>query len=209
MRALIASVLALLLALSPISLSADEPKLGSIQRLFITAGDDTGSCTTFSIREHIPGDKSRGYWLTAAHCTADGATYTIGGVLDMYVQRVDYTADLAILVGPSAKALKWADRAPKAGETVELRGFAFGYSELLRTWGKVSLPYSVEYAPELWPENSVIHGTSAPGMSGGPILRKGKVIGVIQGHYLGYAISLGSVWETTRDFTEGYWARQP
>lgn len=135
-------------------------------------------CTAWSLNE----DKH--YWATAAHCVLDQATQTVEA-RDYKIMNdsaslvaVDPEDDLAVLQTEvmSAPALKITKHAPDWDDEVYSAGFPFG-------WDEPILSFHWRYiGTETFEEKRFLLFSlaGAPGNSGSPILRKGKVISVWQ-----------------------------
>ena len=207
-RLLISLIIAFSLLVSPLPA---QVTLQSVEKLTITLIDDMlgtttqNHCSTFSINQKI----GYGYWLTTAHCKGDG--YTIGEYKDIREIRIDEKADLLLLSGPAAPALKWETRSPKIGDDVSLQGYLEGRDRIFTFYGKVVFPILENVEGSYWPANMVLDLQSGGGMSGGPVFSKrGRVLSVHQGGWYmtgGVRLSQEAPHEAVKEFTEGLWDR--
>lgn len=131
-------------------------------------------CTTFSLRTA----SGRSVWMTAAHCVIGGAEFD-GHKLA--IVAVDFTADLAAVVGPPAPGLSLSQQDnPTLGEITHAVGYPLGWTVPFMASGHVG---AVKFHQDSWGERSfnLFDMTIGPGMSGGPILDKDDmVIGLCQ-----------------------------
>ena len=133
-----------------------------------------GFCTAWAV--------SPQRWITASHCIPPDGNLEFF-ILDhrMTVVAFDDTVDLAMLSGgPSVRPLKVARHAPTIGDEVYVMGYG-GTNPLLLFFKGNLLSNSVHYFEELNTTTVVVGATGMPGMSGGPLLVHGEVIGALVG----------------------------
>ena len=152
----------------------------SVKSLAVVAdGKLRNICTVSGI------NKSKHYWLTAAHCIeAVEYTYYIDGDKAFPVMR-DVPNDLAILRtnNITVPTLKLAEQGPRVGDFVAVMGFPFGWTSQLYSPGVV-MNTSMQIAPDepgwdnYW---MIINAQGAPGNSGSPVFDKNDdIVGVVQ-----------------------------
>lgn len=155
-----------------------------------------GVCTAWAI--------APGRWLTAKHCLEIAQGWTIGGH-EAAPLALDPQFDIALLTGPRGSAfLQVAETAPPLGVTVQTLGYGLGKDSLLSFPATVIDQESMFFGRPLG-EFLVAGANGMPGMSGGPILYRGKVVSLITGggpaaspaHLLG----TGVTWASLRAFT--------
>lgn len=189
MKRIFAACLLAVLTLVPLSANS----FATISQLL----SDGGSCTAFSINEKM------GLWMTANHCmgkvmTIDGEKVVVAGQW-----AVD---DVALVMGPHAKALRIADREPKAGDEAVIDGFPFGLTPISHAKGSVVNPaidvaFDADHETQIALYDTII----APGNSGSPVVSKGKVIGVLQFGFNRSALCGGVSWKKLVEDTLKYW----
>ena len=170
-------------------------------------------CTAWAYRPH-----QTLHWITAAHCVLDEETgayedhdYQVNGHL-IYVEDWDQATDLAALVDAdgSAPGLKIAKHDIRVEDPLVIRGYPFGYVELVTVKGFLAAP---SLGPEDWPSpyNRSVYAAYqtaiAGGNSGSPVFNgHGEVIGVLQagiGDPEGVTpIGLGSLTKVLREFVK-------
>ena len=159
--------------------------------------NDNGGCTAWSA--------GHGLWITAKHCTVIGGVegWTIAGV-PVIVRAVSPDSDLALFSGPVAPVLPVASEAPPEGATVLSYGYGINQRLLLPFTALIA-----SNASDFFDGNDealmILTGANGmSGMSGGPVLYRGKVVGQISGgglptsmtHLVGSAVT----WEDVRAF---------
>lgn len=179
------------------------PTITSIMPL--TTANGHTFCTTFSINraEHL--------WATAGHCVAfaieNNIDMHIGGSWVIVVYAVlNPTADWAVLQsGASGPALILASSAPKTGDAIEIRGFPYGTGDVVQTKGYVGAHQAPPIEGEAYPISDVLDVTVAPGNSGSPVLRKGRVVGLLWGRFRTSEHGLAIPWEALRQHLSDFW----
>ncbi len=160
-RVLVVWMLCLLAACATLSPTSVLP---SIQRVHNAHG---GVCTAWAVRPT--------QWVTAAHCTQFPLVWDDGrpaALLD-----IDTVADLALLDGPAARPLPLSAAHPQFGDPVTVYGYGMGRAMvLLAGIYNGTGPFFTSL------DEFLIGGNSGmPGMSGGPILARGRVVSIITG----------------------------
>lgn len=155
--------------------------LASVKPLSVAEGDITGNiCTVTGI------NKSKHYWLTAAHCVSEPDTYYIEGE-HVHVEMLDVPNDLAILSTDTltVPALKLAKNGPRMGDFVAVLGFPFGWNDHVYSPGVVMNP-KIQPWPDAPEEDwrhywMLISNQGAPGNSGSSVLNaRDEIVGVVQ-----------------------------
>lgn len=138
-------------------------------------------CSTWSI------NKDKHFYVTAAHCVVDESDdeemnslpipHLSGGVAT--VIWTDTKLDLAVIEGPVGnEAFKLAPISPKVGDEVEVVGFPFGME---KTVGHATITNLHQKVEGEGTQKTILVGLGvAPGNSGGPVLKGGKVVSVLQ-----------------------------
>ena len=186
MRILLTTILLSLLAI-PVTAGLD-----SIQPLQLE-GTRRTFCTSFSI------DEKAGLWATAGHCIAvmkeREELFTVGGYEATEV-FVDYESDIAVVISKAhAKAFELAAVAPKVGDSVVVMGFPYGLPSLVTTTGKIA---AQNIPLGRWGPVYILDVTVAGGNSGSPVLKGGKVVGVLVAKFVASEHSVSTTWETTK-----------
>lgn len=134
--------------------------------------DAGGYCTVWAVTNNR--------WVTAKHCfTEDPGPWRIVGV-SANVIALDPDADLAIVSGPWGSPLSIAPEPPRRGDTVTTWGYGMSTKTLLVFTALVISPDADFFSNS--PHEFIIGGANGmPGMSGGPILYRGKVVSLITG----------------------------
>lgn len=164
--------------------------VGAIRPL---TGDAGGSCTAWAI-----GPRK---WITAAHCI--GHVTTLDGVTVEWLAS-DRAHDIALLRGPvSARLLTLATSEPVLGDVLYVFGYGLGRPTLLVLPGSYIAAES-EFFVNHRTEMLIGIANGMPGMSGGPILWKGKVISAVTGGGTptspAHALGTGVPWKALRAF---------
>lgn len=179
----------LLLLPSAISVEAASKSYTSIQPMQLSGQT---FCTAFSINERD------GLWATAKHCaeavdmfavTGRGRA-TLGGEY-MEVVRVSEHWDIAVLYSHRrAKAFEISESALEVGDEVDVIGFPYGLSGSNGpsvTRGRVA---AINVPIEEYHLSTILDVVVAGGNSGSPVLRAGKVVGILWGGFTESAHSL-------------------
>jgi hypothetical protein len=177
------------LALSAVLLGMAPPPPLSIQPL---QHDGITFCTAFSInaQEH--------FWATAKHCARAAHEYqwemTIAGSWAAVFYVPPDPDDVVVLVaGVGAPAVRLAKTAPTVGDAVEIRGYPYGLGKLVTVRGIVAA--RMIPIPDR-PFSDILDITVAGGNSGSPVLKDGKVVGVLWGRFLHSEHALSMPWES-------------
>jgi hypothetical protein len=134
--------------------------------------DAGGYCTVWAVTPNR--------WVTAKHCFAeDPGPWRIVGVI-AHVIAVDPEADIAIVTGPWGSPLAIAAEPPARGEMVTTWGYGLSTKTLL-VFKAVVISPDADYFTGASHEFIVGGANGMPGMSGGPMLYKGRVVSVITG----------------------------
>lgn len=201
MKRILLSLLMALSLLIPASVDSKSfPFLGSIRPLQMQSesGELRNICTASSINE------KKDYWITAAHCVADGGQRYIEGT-GVFTTEMDEALDLAVLTAPAmdVKAIKLAGRQPSIGDKAYIAGHPFGYPSLFLTQGHVAV---VDGDLEDGRHFMVLDVAIAPGNSGSPVLNsKGEMMSILQVGWGGYSpVGGGSTWSNLVRFAGKY-----
>ena len=123
-----------------------------------------------------------GKWITAAHCTTAEEPLAFRDATRSTVLLRDVVQDLALLTGPVAPALRLASAHPRLGDPLYVYGYGMGKGVLILLPGVYIHPGSTFFDSPAGVEEMLIGGANGmPGMSGGPILSKGRVVSVMTG----------------------------
>ena len=163
----------------------------SIAVLENTAG---ATCTAWAI--------APAKWLSAKHCFVMGGMegWTIAGTAAVPL-ALDPASDVALLSGPLGTPLPLSPTEPPLGAQVTTYGYGLGKRTLL------IFPTTVSAHADPWfaePELILTGANGMPGMSGGPVLWRGRVVGQVSGgggpthvaHLVGSAVP----WQALREF---------
>lgn len=132
-----------------------------------------GSCTAWAA--------APGRWITAKHCLQIAQDWRIDGVASTPL-AVSAEHDIALIAGPpGSKYLRMADAAPPIGATVSTLGYGLGKGVTLLAFPAVVLAQSSSFFGEPHGDFLVGGANGMPGMSGGPILYRGRVVSMITG----------------------------
>lgn len=131
---------------------------------------DGGTCTAWSA--------GPGLWVSAGHCAADAKTdWTIGGAKASLI-AIGAHADLSLFSGPIAPVLSVASHEPPVGATITAYGYGMGKRDLLLLRGMVVSNASQFFDGD--PPDMLFSGANGlPGISGGPVLYRGRVVSII------------------------------
>jgi S1-C subfamily serine protease len=159
-------------------------------------------CTAFAINQ------VERLWATAGHC-ADAAAkrdwemrIAERPATAVFV-KYDATRDYAILQAEVAgRPLLLANVAPQVDDVLVIKGFPYGLPALAVTRGTLAAK-SVPIPNR--PISDVLDITVAGGNSGSPVLKDGKVVGILWGGFLASPHSLSIPWETLRRELAVYW----
>ena len=190
----------LLLLLVPLTLPAfGFGKLASVQPLQI-AGTTRTFCTAFSI------DEKAGLWATANHCVEamqkEQQEFTVGGYQASPAFQ-DAGSDLAIVLSKAhAKAFALADEAPQVKDVVWVAGFPYGLPSVIYTKGRIA---AKNVPVEPWGIADILDLTVGRGNSGSPVLKDGKVVGVLVGRFIESEHAISVRWETVKRLTESFY----
>lgn len=134
--------------------------------------DGGGYCTVWAVTPNR--------WITAKHCfTEDPGPWRIVGVTANVI-ALDPHADLAMVTGPWGTPLRIAPEAPARGETVTTWGYGMSTKTLL-VFKAVVIATDADFFTNS-PHEFIIGGANGmPGMSGGPVLYKGRAVSLITG----------------------------
>lgn len=163
---LLVSVLFLAVACASLRSSGDPRTTDAIRSM------DTGegNCTTWAV--------GPSKWITAAHCFAPTPA-TIDGIIVEWI-TIDPVTDLALIGGPpSTRHLRIASRTPRIGQRVQSYGYGLNRPLLLILSGDI-ISLSAGFFLER-PREMILSSNGMPGMSGGPILQRGRVVGIVTG----------------------------
>lgn len=181
-RSLVVAVLCLALTFLPATAMAGRPSYAaSIQPLQYV--DERGThvfCTAFSINAR------EGYYGTARHCAEglmeireDGLKVMLGGA-PVVVISIDPNYDQAVLQSPKkSPALKLFDGELQVGMQLEVYGYPYGLGPALTigTLAAKNIPI------EGYHVSNILDLTVAGGNSGSPVIRSGKLAGVLWGKF--------------------------
>lgn len=143
-------------------------------------GVNCGSGTLIAIDENGDGG---GYVLTAKHVARGSRTMTAiwesgfssyGPIVGQ--GKIYDTCVFRVAVPPGAVAIPVAEESPQPGESVDIVGYA--WSRDFRTSRATVRTYTDSYPDQLME----INGQVIDGMSGGPIIYQGHVVGTIVGY---------------------------
>jgi hypothetical protein len=160
-----------------------------------------GICTAWAVGKHR--------WLTARHCMEMASGWTIAGVAADPI-AADPFHDIALVSGPEGAVILIAEEPPPIGATVQTLGYGLGQADLL-SFPAIVLAYESPFFRPSLPELLVSGANGMPGMSGGPILYRGRAVSMITGggpatsaaHLLG----TGVPWVHLSAFTQKYVGR--
>jgi len=151
-----------------------------------------GACTAWAVGP----DR----WMTAKHCLmVYPGPWRIAGVLADPV-AIDPDADLALVTGPGAPPIAVATDAPRMGATVTTWGYGLSTKPLL-VFSALVVSVDAEFFTDS-PHEFIVSGANGmPGMSGGPILYRGKAVSQISGggpapshaHLVGSGVSFAAL----------------
>ena len=129
------------------------------------------SCTAWAIAP------SR--WMTAKHCFTMGGVdgWAIGGTAVGVIAQ-DPASDSALVSGPPGTPLSLSPTEPPLGAPVSTFGYGLGKRTLLIFPAVVSAQADPWFAD---PEMILTGANGMPGMSGGPVLWRGRVVGQVSG----------------------------
>ncbi len=132
---------------------------------------DGGACTAWSV--------APGRWVSAGHCVAEAKTgWTIGGGhADLIAVGAD--ADVSLLSGPVAPSLVVASQPPPVGASIVAYGYGMGKRDLLLIGGMVVSNASQFFDNDAVPLMLFSGANGLPGISGGPVLYRGRVVSII------------------------------
>jgi hypothetical protein len=176
---MIRSALAVTLLAGALSFSSTTTPVRVLPSVGHLLGEAGGQCTVASIGASL--------WLGAAHCAG---LNKLGGAVLREV-KVDDDADLRLLAGPPAPALRIASEDATPGEPVTLYGWTDGYVETtsphnpspLIMFGhtstrRVLMTIEDDSTPKI---RNLFDAGAGPGMSGGPIVNaRGEIVGVVE-----------------------------
>jgi S1-C subfamily serine protease len=196
-RPLLAAFLTAFLAFTPIYGMAERPLKSVLPLQF----EGRTFCTAFSINEQD------GYWATAGHCahyahelwvrTSTPSTIARYPAIIVYI---DKAYDVAVFqTKAKAVALKLSKKAPEVRDALEVIGHPYGNDNTV-TRGILSARHELIYHPSyhtIMPSD-VLDITTAGGNSGSPVLKNGKVVGVLWGGYTASPHSLAVPWEALK-----------
>lgn len=168
MKNLTVALFAALLSLSCATFSPLRAK----ESILPINSDLGGSCTAWCVAPMK--------WMTAKHCfVLDAGPWRIVGVTANII-ALDPDADLAMVTGPWGEPLDMASVPPNVGETVTTWGYGMSTKTLLLFKADVIAADADFFTNS--PHEFIVGGANGmPGMSGGPILYKGKVVSQISG----------------------------
>lgn len=151
-------------------------------------------CTAWSIHE------KNALWATAGHCVAAALErgYTIfisGKPATIVFYGFDETRDIAVLHVEGVRAPAWAlaGRAAAVGEDLSIVGHPYGLPVLVTTTGKMAAR-NVPIAKR--PVSDILDITVAGGNSGSPVVRNGRIVGLLWGGFIDSPHSLSIPWES-------------
>ena len=211
MKRLIASLVAVLLLVSPSAPTAAPDPLKSAAGLSYSAnpGLSNNFCSTASIWEEYR------LYLTAAHCVLDDegqweqGFYVDGAPGEIWA--INPGMDLAVVRAREAAPrpeLRLAKKTPKYLDDVFVAGFPFGWTSPTVFRGWVSSPFLQFDAMDK--EYMILQIAGAPGNSGSSVVnKKGEVVSVIQ---IGWDRTFmpvlgGATLDQLRTFAEKYFHR--
>lgn len=141
----------------------------SIQAMYHDGGS---TCTAWSV--------APGVWVSAGHCAEVPTGWTIGGGKATVIAVADH-ADLSLFSGPIAPVLEVAGREPPIGAPIVVYGYGMGKRDLLMIGGLVVSNASAffEIENDFAPKMLFSGANGLPGISGGPVLYRGRVVSVI------------------------------
>lgn len=206
-RIVVAVCLFLFLA---VGVAADTDCLQSVAGLtwtetnFFSGQDEMGiHCTAWSLNE------ARHLWATAAHCVIDednggiaDRDYQIRGVRALPI-AAERDLDVAVLLSDAkAPQLKVAKVSPNVGDHVYAAGHPLGWSDPIYAEGILMGRESHDPFPHTFLLFSL---NGAPGNSGSPILKGGRVVSVWQVGFAPFsALAGGPSTEALYDYLKPY-----
>ena len=151
------------------------------------------------VKIQLPGSHGSGVHIgagriiTAAHVVSKASTVSVidsnGVSREGTVLWSNTEYDVALVAAPplTSEGLTLACRPLKVGEEVRLDGYPFKLG-IVTTFGRVASGQAIQQGQ--WKEVSLVDGTLAPGMSGGPVTATdGSLVGINVGVIPGYPIS--------------------
>lgn len=188
---------ALILSLTLLAPPSSGSALSPIQPLF---GNNFGlMCTTFLI------NRTQKLWLSAAHCLEGDETYGIGALeATAVVVRKDAENDLVLFQGglPAGDALELGE-APQLRDKVTVEGYAGQPVYLVFDTTIVGLGFRVPFPGGVTIDSVLIQAPPLQGMSGSPVLSRGRVVGLLHGTV--GSVGVISLRETLRKFAGDVW----
>jgi hypothetical protein len=174
-----------------LSACASLPRLATPDSVALINGT-TGTCTAWCAAPRV--------WVTAKHClTADAGPWTLAGsTLNVLVIGED--VDVALFTGPLGAPLPLADNPPPVGAQVLTFGYGMGREPLLTFAALYAHPHSDFFDNDRG--LALLTGNNGlPGLSGAPVMYKGRVVGQISGggqpthytHLIGTAVPLDAL----------------
>lgn len=195
MRVILALALVLALGLTP-----STPSLATTMQSVAFFSQSDGHCTAWSARA--------GQWVSAAHCVKSGTDWKISGEAVELI-KLDKKMDLVLLRGPIVMPLEIAETDAPLGEQINLIGWPARYyaKKPLVLTGFVAAvgieTNEIDTGLEIYHDLNIDHEGGGPGMSGGPIVYRGKVVGVIEAYQeLPSVIMIGPTVKDLRKFLE-------
>lgn len=193
-KLLLTLLLSLSLLLAPKSTGAS---FSPIQPLF---GNNFGlMCTTFLI------NRPQKLWLSAAHCLEGDEKFGIGSQdATAVVVRVDLENDLVLFQGglPQGDALELGET-PHALDTVMIEGYAGQPLPLEFKTTIVGVGYPVPFPGGVTINATLFQAPPLQGMSGSPVMVRGRVIGVLHGSV--GTVGVASLRDTLKKFVGDVW----
>jgi S1-C subfamily serine protease len=180
-----ACLIAIGVGLMMVVASSATPLPSWLVKLEMQSPRGNGSCSG----SHI----GRGLVLTAAHCFPDVRSINVitdrGNVAPASIMWTNTAYDVALIRADfEAASAEITCRALQRGDHVVAYGYPFGIDRV-ETLGRVASNDHLD-VPRMWRDVLVVDMTVGPGSSGGPLMYRGQINGVVVGGFTGIGFSL-------------------